>query len=89
MFHYPLRERRPSRCYGVAVRGDGYIPPLQGAGRGRLGRHNGTQRGHQPPHTAPECGSMGKQVLQGHISHTPKFWTGGLRGRSRIQPSAR
>jgi hypothetical protein len=49
---------------------------------------NGTQRGHQPPHTAPECGSMGKQVVQGHISHTPKFCTGGLRGRSRIQPSA-
>ena len=49
---------------------------------------NGTQRGHQPPHTAPEGGSTGRQLMQGQISHTPKFWTGGLRGRSRIQPSA-
>jgi hypothetical protein len=46
-------------------------------------------RCHQPPHTAPEGGSMGRQVMQGHISHTLKFWTGGLRGRSRIQPRRR
>jgi hypothetical protein len=32
---------------------------------------------------------MGRQVMQGHISHTLKFWTGGLRGRSRIQPRRR
>jgi hypothetical protein len=32
---------------------------------------------------------MGAQAAQGHIIHTPKFWTGGLRGRSRIQPRRR
>jgi hypothetical protein len=34
---------------------------------------NGAQRCHRPPHTAPEGGSTGRQVMQGHISHTPKF----------------
>jgi hypothetical protein len=53
-----------------------------------VGRQRRTTR---PPASAhgPGVRFDGQAVMQGHISHIPKFCTGGLKGRSRIQPSAR